>query len=258
MLKKEIDKLRRSYGVKGTLLTTGTDSKTVKGEKYGYMTFIMYLIPFKGFNGKSNLCPMATKGCADACLVTAGHGRFDRVKESRSNRTNMFINGRNDFFIALVDEIERGIKKAHKNNLVPVFRLNGTSDIQWEKFKVKNGKTVFELFPDVVFYDYTKIYPRFDRELPENYYLIYSYNEVHKEKRALEVLEKGGNVAVVFKNGLPETFLGRPVIDGDLSDLRFNDGKGVIIGLKAKGEAKKDTSGFVVDTLDLREEVKAA
>jgi hypothetical protein len=123
-------------------------------------------------------------------------------------------------------------------------RLNTTSDISWENYNL------FEKFPMLQFYDYTKIQKRalkFARgEYPANYHLTYSLNEDNYDK-AVEVLNEGGNIAVVFRKDLPQTFMGKKVVNGDLHDLRYLDPKNVVVGLKAKGKAKTDYSGFVMD-----------
>ena len=132
--------------------------------------------------------------------------------------------------------------QASKKGFVPVFRLNGTSDLSWEKYTV-NGQNIFELFPDVQFYDYTKVLGRKISQY-KNYHLTFS-NAESNMLDVLEALKQGMNVATVFDK-LPEVWRGRTVINADESDLRFLDPKGVICGLKAKGRAKKDTSGFVI------------
>ena len=143
----------------------------------------------------------------------------------------------------LTVEIIKTKTKAEKQGLIPVFRLNGTSDLAWEKYEVANGKNIFQMFPEVQFYDYTKINNRKVSHIP-NYHLTFSKADGNDMDTRI-AMSNGMNVAVVFKN-VPETYLGRPVINGDETDLRFLDPKGVIVGLKAKGKAKKDTTGFVV------------
>jgi hypothetical protein len=133
---------------------------------------------------------------------------------------------------------------AEKKGLIPVFRLNGTSDLSWEKYEVANGKNIFQMFPDVQFYDYTKVLGRKTGDI-KNYHLTFS-NADGNINDVLAAKHAGLNIAVVFRKELPETYLGRKVINGDETDLRFLDPSNVIVGLKAKGKAKKDTSGFVV------------
>jgi hypothetical protein len=151
-----------------------------------------------------------------------------------------------------VADIELAIKQCEKKGFIPVFRLNGTSDIAWEKYPViRDGvmyDNVFLAFPEVTFYDYTAILGRKVSAIT-NYHLTFSRKESNELDVAL-ALKNGLNVAVVFstKKGqpLPETWKKIPVFNGDDSDLRFLDPKGVIVGLYAKGKSKKDTSGFVV------------
>lgn len=224
------------------LLSISNDSKTSKGEKIGYLTGVMYFSPvnISGFN----VCPMASAGCKKACLYSAGRGRFNNVQTARINRTKYYFNDRAGFMLQLEKELKALIKKADKLELVPAVRLNGTSDIL--------GNEYIELmrnYINVQFYDYTKVHNRFYKDLPDNYYLTFSRSETNEEE-ALKILNLGFNVAVVFDQ-LPDTYKGFKVIDGDLSDVRFLDKKGVIVGLKAKGEAKKDTTGFTVKTGNL-------
>jgi hypothetical protein len=230
---------------KMTLLTTG-NPKIAKGTVLGYLTNILHLAPYK-LSGR-NVCPMATAGCAAACLNTAGRGGIikkgettNQIQIARLARTDFFFNDREAFMGKLVKEITNAIKLAEKHELTPVFRLNGTSDIRWETIAVGGFRNVMEMFPNVQFYDYTKIANR--RDLPANYHLTFSLAESNLED-ALLALAHGMNVAAVFRT-VPDTFLGVSVIDGDATDLRFLDKRGVVVGLKAKGKAKKDTSGFV-------------
>jgi hypothetical protein len=231
------------------LLGISTDAKTVKGEKYGYLTGIMYLAP-SNQSGIINTCPMASKGCRMACLYTAGMGSFANVKAARIKKTVFFATEREAFMAQLCIDIERLIVKAKKAGLIPAVRLNGTSDIDWENIPVKGFENIFAVFPHVQFYDYTARPQRaIDYamgKMPANYQLTFSKKE-NNDTAVSNVVSAGGNVAVVFSTeNFPETYLGRMVINGDESDLRFNDDKGIIVGLKAKGKAKQDDSGFVV------------
>ena len=234
-----------SNHTKMTLLTTG-NPKIAKGMSLGYLTNILHLAPYK-LSGR-NVCPMATAGCAAACLNTAGRGGIikkgettNQIQIARLARTDFFFNDREAFMGKLVKEITNAIKLAEKHELTPVFRLNGTSDIRWETIAVGGFRNVMEMFPNVQFYDYTKIANR--RDLPANYHLTFSLAESNLED-ALFALTHGMNVAAVFRT-VPKKFLGVSVIDGDATDLRFLDPRSVVVGLKAKGKAKKDTSGFV-------------
>ena len=232
-----------------TLLTTG-NPKIEKGAALGFLTNILHLAPSRlsGFN----TCPMATAGCAAGCLNTAGRGGMFRkgedtnmIQKARIRKTVLFFNERTAFMVKLVKEITAAIKRAEKLDLTPVFRLNGTSDLRWETIAVTRNNVEYTnimlAFPEVQFYDYTKIANR--RDLPANYHLTFSLAE-NNDVMAQKALDAGLNVAAVFRV-LPATFMGRPVVNGDETDLRFLDEKNVIVGLKAKGRAKKDVSGFV-------------
>ena len=224
------------------LLNIDNNAKTVKGQKAGYMTAILYLAPStqSGFQ----VCPMASEGCKKACLYTAGHGAFNNVQQGRINKTRWFIQERNTFMDQLRKEINNHVKNATRKGFIPCIRLNGTSDISSE------ATGIFEQFPEVQFYDYTKIYKRalkfVNGQYPSNYHLTYSLNE-DNYKEAFDILLKGGNISAVFRNELPENYKGYKVINADETDLRFTDDNNIIAGLKAKGQAKKDYSGFVLD-----------
>ncbi len=225
------------------LLTLG-NTKTVKGEAMGFQTYIMHLAPstLSGYN----TCPMASEGCASACLNTAGRGRFTATQEARIRKTKWFFEDRESFMIQLVKDIRAAIRKANREGMIPVFRLNGTSDIRWETvsftFEGIDFRNIMEFFGNVRFYDYTKLTNR--RNIPSNYHLTFSRSESN-DAYVTTMLNRGYNVAVVF-DVLPETYLGYKVIDGTETDLRFLDEKNVIVGLIAKGKAKKDNSGFTI------------
>jgi hypothetical protein len=241
------------------LLSTG-NPKILKGIKSGYNTFILHLAlhlaPAKlsGYN----TCPKATEGCISGCLNTAGRGGMFKkgestnvIQQARIRKTIFFFEERSGFMEWLVKDIELGIKQSAKKDLIPVFRLNGTSDISWEKYEVvRNGvlyRNIFAAFPETIFYDYTKVLGRKVKNIP-NYSLTFSAadgNDVDVSK----AISEGLNIAVVFgvkkTDALPLSYLGLPVFNGDESDLRFLDPKNVVVGLYAKGKAKKDTTGFV-------------
>jgi hypothetical protein len=224
------------------LLTLG-NTKTVKGEAMGYQTYIMHLAPstLSGYN----TCPMASTGCAAACLNTAWRGRFTTTQEARIRKTKWFFEDRETFMAQLVKDITTAIRKAGREGFVPVFRLNGTSDIRWETVPVGGFRNIMEMFPTVTFYDYTKLQNR--RDLPFNYHLTFSRSE--ENYAAVDMMMAAGyNVAIVF-NELPAVYNGYTVIDGTETDLRFLDEKGVVVGLLAKGKAKKDVSGFTVQIM---------
>lgn len=226
------------------LLRVGKDAKTVKGEKLGVMTGIMYLTPHKGGGGQ-NLCPFAEMAqCYKPCLYTAGRGRMSNVQAGRLRRTHWYNSDPKGFVRHLIDkEIPRVIRKAERAGMTPMIRLNGTSDIMWET----QHPEVLEAFPDVQFYDYTKIPSR--RDVPINYHLTWSYSGADPKYAAYmdTAIRNGMNVAVVFRKNVPSTWRGYTVVDGDANDVRPYDPMPAIVGLKAKGSAKHDVSGFVVD-----------
>ena len=229
------------------LLGVSTNYKTIKSEKLGVLTGIIYMSPYK-LSGK-NVCPGASKGCAAACLNTAGRGAMGVVQTARLKKTNRFWDDRGQFLQDLALEIGKLQRQAEAKGMKAAVRLNGTSDLPYERYKVPGtDKNIMELFPDVQFYDYTKLENRFTKgQLPANYHLTFSRAEDNDHKLP-EVL-KHTSAAVVFSGELPETWRGYPVIDGDEHDARFTDaGAGVIIGLKAKGKARHDASGFVVQS----------
>ena len=234
-----------SYLSRMALLNQG-NAKTRKGEKKGFVTFGIHLAPanLSGFN----VCKDASIGCAAACLNTAGRGAMSSVQRARIEKTRMFFTDKQGFLVDLWSEIRKAIRTASKKAMTPCFRLNLTSDLPWEKIRF-NGESVFEAFPQVQFYDYTKNAERMTAflagEMPSNYHLTFSRSESNG-KVAEAFIRSGGNVAVVFRNTLPKSWSGAAVVDGDETDLRFLDPRGVVVGLVEKGKAKVDDSGFVV------------
>jgi len=211
-------------------------------------SLILHLAPAR-LSGH-NMCPMASKGCEAACLNTAGRGQFDSTQLARIAKTQKFMADKIGFTNDLGREIAALVRRCEKNGTLAAVRLNGTSDVRWENQPVTvNGETFDNLmlaFPTVQFYDYTKIPNR--RNIPANYDLTFSLSE-NNDAHAIAALARGLNVAVVFDK-VPETWSGYRVIDGDENDFRFLDDRGVIVGLKAKGKARKDDSGFVRSHLD--------
>lgn len=255
---------------KVNLLTSDhANAKTAKNAQFeAYQSFILHLSPatmaFEYIGRRGTVCPLASAGCKTACLNTAGRGRFDSIQLSRLRKTLYFILFRDEFMSHLNKEIAKLNKKACLNAKQLVVRLNGTSDIQWENIELNQlqlltntnvndlGKifkpNIFEAYPNVQFYDYTKIVRRLNKVSQyDNYFVIFSASESnHDDSR--QALALGFNVAMVFST-IPETYKGHRVINGDMHDFRFLDqGRGVIVGLKAKGKAKQDTSGFVRQT----------
>jgi hypothetical protein len=242
--------------IKRKPLLSTNNHKTIKGEKLGYMTYIMYMSPYTANSKGINVCSHASKGCAESCLFGSGNARFEKVQKGRLARTEYFLSSRVEFLNQLRKEIETAIEK-NKDKAIVTFRLNGTSDIPFEKFKIFDGKNIFELFPDIQFYDYTKNHLRFDKELPSNYHLTFSRSETNHTK-TMELLKRGFNVAIVM-NELVNNINGYEVINGDETDLRFLDKKNVIVGLKFKKLTGKGvnnqlalSSGFVLDTAHIK------
>ena len=235
--------------IKTTILTQG-NAKIVKGEELGYVTKGIHFAP-ASLSG-NEVCQWRSKGCTASCLNTAGRGRMNSIQASRIAKTKLFFDKQMDFLFKLSKEISSSIKTATKKSMQAVFRLNLTSDIAWESvfFDDENPQTIFDKFPSIQFYDYTKSFKRMaqylgkHKEFPSNYHLTFSRSETN-DKLCEMVLEMKGNVAVVFRNQLPETWKGYEVINGDENDLCFLDKQGVVVGLIEKGMAKKDETGFV-------------
>ena len=245
--------------IKTTILTQG-NAKIVKGEELGYVTKGIHFAPaqLSGFE----VCQWRSKGCTASCLNTAGRGQMNSIQQSRIAKTKLFFDKQFDFLAKLSKEISSSIKSATKKGMNSVFRLNLTSDISWESvfFNEEEPKTIFDKFPSIQFYDYTKSFKRMcaflgkpftkdEAKFPSNYHLTFSRSE-HNDTKCEMVLAMGGNVAVVFRNQLPKTWKGYEVVNGDDTDLRFLDKRGVVVGLIEKGMAKKDETGFVQEGID--------
>ena len=232
--------------VKFEVFTNGYKNiKIAKSQKSGkgVFTIILHLAPAD--NSGYEVCPYASPGCRAGCLYTAGRGSCDNVKRARINRTRMYHEYPDAFRAAVVSDIHKLVMICEKHGLQPAVRLNGTSDIPWED----EYPELFRCFPNVQFYDYTKNPHRltFAHYLPTNYHLTFSRSE-DNEALALQLLEsERANVAVVFTE-LPEYWNGFPVQSGENDDLRFLDEYqgGAVVGLIAKGKARRDVSGFVV------------
>lgn len=240
--------------IKTTLLTSG-NQKILKGEKLGYVTKGIHLAPanLSGYE----VCQWRSKGCTASCLNTAGRGQMNSIQVSRVNKTKLFFEKKMEFLEKLSKEITSSIKSAQKKSMKAVFRPNLTSDIMWENEINEDGATILEKHSSTQFYDYTKSFKRMcsflgkpfikgEAKFPSNYHLTFSRSE-NNDKKCEMVLLMGGNVAVVFRNQLPKTWKGFEVVNGDETDLRFLDKKGVVVGLIEKGLAKKDETGFVVE-----------
>ena len=242
------------------LIAVDTNAKTIKGLTKGWHTGIMYLAPEK-LSGEANLCGHASEACAEACLNTSGLGGvYPSIQRARINKALYFIRERNEFMMQIDKEISELLKKYGDNLCI---RLNGTSDIPFNNIKLASGKNIIELYPDTQFYDYTKDYKKVINNSLPNYHLTYSIDErAVSSWKGSQVLKSGKNIAIVvsvklyndlfpknraddYKNFITndksESF---ELLNGDESDLRFLDRKGIVI-LKAKGKAKNDKSGFV-------------
>ena len=226
-------------------LLSASNTKIIKGEGRGYKTYILHLAPYTDA-GYGNVCPRATPGCIAGCLNLSGHGGMIRadgtskVQEARRRRTQLFFEDRETFMEYLEQDINAAIRQAQRQGLTPVFRLNGTSDLSWEKYKLKGSDlNVFEMFPNIQFYDYTKVLGRKVDHLP-NYHLTFSRAE-NNDADVKKALKRGMNVAAVYDQ-IPDG-----MYSADQDDLRFLDPKVGMMGLKVKGwRAKKDTTGFVI------------
>ena len=271
---------------KYNLLSSGS-TKINKSNKLSdkYFSRIIYLAPDDLADGKRTLCPYAKIAkCSEPCLNTAGMGKFSNVQQARIRKSLLFLNDQQEFMRQLVQDANKFLKECDRLGKQPALRLNGTSDIQWENIPIKNNNyeisnmyllqkyakyfegyghpqwkpckelvdlgwqeanNIFELFPQIQFYDYTKIPTRKVEHIP-NYHLTWSYSQAN-DKYATLFDKVSNNIAVVFRDVLPKVFKGLKVIDGDTHDMRFLDEPNVVVGLKAKGQGKKDTSGFVID-----------
>jgi hypothetical protein len=243
---------------------TSRHPKVVKnGQKLDVYSLIMHLAP--AARSGYEVCPMRSAGCTAACLNTAGF-QYARKEAARVARTKLYFEDRKRFMEMLVHEIQRGKRYAEKRGYLFGVRLNGTSDITWESVRapiycphtgkaIGEAKNIMEVYPTVPFYDYTKRANR--KNLPENYRLTFSRSEDNNDD-CIQAIRNGMNIAVVFSGNLPTEFVFRhsrergmhttlPVIDGDEHDFRYDDPRGVIVGLRAKGKARHDTTGFVVN-----------
>jgi hypothetical protein len=232
-------------------LLTAANPKLQKGSKLGFLSFVLHLAP-ADLSGRE-VCPRRTAGCTAACLNTAGRGGVfkqgettNKIQQARIRKTNWFFADRESFMAQLAADVRSAIRRAAKLGMTPVFRLNGTSDLPFEKYEVEGAANIFALFPEVQFYDYTKVLGRKVAQY-SNYHLTFSAADGN-DSDVRKAIDSGMNVAVVFDR-LPATYMGRVVFDADSTDLRFRDPRGVVCGLKAKGRAKKDVSGFVRRTI---------
>jgi hypothetical protein len=249
------------------LLNVDANPKTVKGQARGFMTAVLYLAPWK--SAGINLCPSAEiAGCAATCLNTAGRGGIaakratfapygvtlpdNAIQRARIARTLLFAHSRAEFMRQLVSELRSFIGKAERRGLIPCVRLNGTSDIRWEREPCGAAPNVFAVFPELQFYDYTKLPARTLHPLPANYHLSISYSAANAAYAAqcLRVAHESGAPLVMVardKERKAEIMASAALAeDGDEHDLRFLSARGSTVVLKAKGAARRETNGFVL------------
>jgi hypothetical protein len=235
----------RGLGLPYKTILGESSAKTIKGEKIGFLTGIVYLVP------DVKLCPMAKlAGCFDGCLNSAGRGAFNSVQKARKAKTDFYYQNQKAFLLSLCADIWTLQNRAVNLGLTPLIRPNGTSDIPYENLPVIDGKTIFQLFPDVQFYDYTKHPSRnLDGKTCGNYDLTYSFSAITPKPISIKGLTNPNNsrVAVVFQkqSDIPSTFREWDVIDGDNTDVRHIEPKRVVVALYAKGKAKREDNGFV-------------
>lgn len=215
------------YFKKKPLLTDGkSNAKTAKNDT---KTFYLSLQPATLNSKRENLCKFSTKECRSQCLQYAGRQGFSNVVESRSRKTEYFINHRNEFIVKLWNELV----DLNRQNEKIAIRLNLLSDINWNDEFKKTGRNIASL-SNIIFYDYTKDHLKIVSNNLKNYHLTYSFSGYNWNWCEKFLKEKKANVAVVFKNSIPLHYKGFKVINGDENDERFLNEKGVIIGLKYK------------------------
>lgn len=222
-----------------------SSAKTIKGEKIGFLTAILYLVP------DAKLCPFAElAGCFEGCLKSAGRGAFNSVQAARAAKTAFFYTNREAFMLSMCADLWAFERRARKLKLRPLARPNGTSDIPFENIIVLEGKTIFQLFPEIQFYDYTKHPSRnLEGKTAGNYDLTFSFSALMPKPISIKGLMNPANkrTAVVFQKraDIPANFRGWPVVDGDDTDVRHIEPEKVVVALYAKGKARQDTGGFV-------------
>ena len=227
----------------------GSVNKSAKLAKNGKInhqhTYGLYLAP--ATESGYNVCPYSTKECRLGCLATSGRAGMEiiagkeKTKSCRIRKTRLLFEHTEFFMKWLIVEIKYYKEKAEKEGYGFSVRLNCTSDVDWQSIKI-NGKNIFEIFPDVQFYDYTKNPNKFQNK-PENYHLTFSYTG-RNWNTCEKLLKQGYNVAMIFnvknEKQIPYNYKGYKVINGDSTDYRINDSKGIIVGLKWKHIANKE------------------
>lgn len=228
------------------MLRLDGNAKTIKGNKKGFKTAILYLTPANG-SGVS-LCALAVAAmCVNPCLATAGRGAMSNVQMARLRKTLFWLQFQSEAIAMIKRDIARHEARCAREGYTLLVRLNGTSDIRWENYGI------IQSFPHLTFYDYTKLPNR--KNVPSNYDLTFSYSGVAGfQSYVTQAMANGNRIAVVFRDRAivdamlkaGTKFHGLPVVDGDDTDIRHLDPQGVIVALYAKGKAKQDKSGFVV------------
>ena len=229
-------------------LFTSQSAKLAKGAGQGVEGLILYLSP--AVLDSKDVCPWRSPGCTAACLgETSGRMIMPNARNARQRRTRLYHSDPTTFWAEVTAEVTALVRRSAKVGARPAVRMDGTSDLGL-------SARLAPIFPDVIWYDYTKSPERMRQWLRArargeqvNRYLTFSRSETN-EADAVKVLKAGGNVAVVFSTKrhdvLPKVWNGFKVLDGDKDDWRLKDPQGIVVGLRAKGSARKDTTGFVV------------
>ena len=233
----------------GNLLNTdGGNTKVRKSAKTKFKAKVIRIASLS-MMPNNTLCPSRViAGCEKPCLFTSGRGVMANVAEGRKRKTDWFMSDREGFLAQLRKEMHSFIRTCDRQSVMPVFRLNTISDVQWE-----NNLELQDEFGDAFFYDYTKLGGRLHKPMPDNYKLMFSYSPMPAyQKQVTLALGTDVPIAVVGRGEMPETFLGRPCINGDDSDIVNVQSGRTVVWLKAKGDAKGTAGdGFVVDSTDL-------
>ena len=231
----------------------GRSVKTDKGNKKGVLTLPVYMSPHR--EGGKNMCAGASAGCIASCLGhSSGHMRFDMQRRARIAKTMFFQLYPDQFLAQYNEEIEAHERKAQRADKLAAYRGNGSTDIRWEKYGIPQAH------PDKQFYDYTKHTAKARADRPDNYHLTFSVSErANSLDMARDWLDSGANAAIVVAGKshkikdakaaaarlIDSGFMGYPCIDGDETDIRFDDPAGHWVVLYAKGAALHDRTGFV-------------
>jgi hypothetical protein len=222
------------------LLSVDRDAKTKKGKRWGFLTAVLYMSPALEADGIHDMCGGRSKECTKTCLHISGNSEiYPHILEARRRKTLDYLENFDAFVQRLSWDTDKLIRDAENRGLKPCERPNGTTD------QPKLARAMAKRFPFMPFYDYSKLDRAWERTM-ENYHITFSFSgENYRE--CDRAMDHGLNVAVVFRGGLPKTWRGVPVIDGDKSDLRFKDPAGVVVGLKEKGRRIRQlpVGGFV-------------